>query len=312
MDATQRVLAVPETITFKGSKRRYWIGYLFILPWLISVIWFDLIPFIANLYLGSTDYKVGPVEQAKWIGLENYIRMFTQDEQFAKSLGNTIFYMSFSVPLILMLALGIALLLNTNIRLRALFRTVYYIPSIIPTVAASVIFLWLFNARSGAVNQILFSVGIEPIRWLTSPDHIRTTLILISLWGFGAQMIIFLAALQGIPEHLYEAVAIDGGGLWARLRHVTLPLITPTLFFNLLVGIIASFQVFATAYIILGPDGGPLESGLFYMMHTYNNAFRYFQMGYASAMSFVLFLIILVFTLVMVWTSNRWVYYGDE
>jgi multiple sugar transport system permease protein len=305
-------LAVPKTITFKGSKRRYWIGYLFILPWLISVIWFDLIPFIANLYLGSTDYKVGPVEQANWIGLENYIRMFTQDEQFAKSLGNTIFYMSFSVPLILMLALGIALLLNTNIRLRALFRTVYYIPSIIPTVAASVIFLWLFNARSGAVNQILFSVGIEPVRWLTSPDHIRTTLILISLWGFGAQMIIFLAALQGIPEHLYEAVAIDGGGLWARLRHVTLPLITPTLFFNLLVGIIASFQVFATAYIILGPDGGALESGLFYMMHTYNNAFRYFQMGYASAMSFVLFLIILVFTLVMVWTSNRWVYYGDE
>ncbi len=275
------------------------------------MIWFDAIPFGMNLYLGLTDYAVGPVEQAHWIGLDNYEHM-VDDELFRKSLANTFHYIALSVPLTLTLAFGIALLLNTKIRFLALFRTVYYIPSIIPIVAASVIFLWIFNARSGAVNQILFAVGIKPIRWLTSPDYILYALVIISAWGFGAQMIIFLAALQGIPEQLYEAVAIDGGGLWARLRYIVIPLMTPTIFFNLLVGLIASFQVFTTAYIMLGANGGPLQSGLFYMMHIYNNAFRYFEMGYAAAMSLVMFLIILVLTLVMLWTSNRWVFYGDE
>lgn len=301
-----------QTFTDFWFKRRSWVGYLFILPWFIGMIWFDAIPFVSNLYLGSTDYAVGPVENANWIGLENYEKMFTEDDLFMKSMGNTVYYIVFSVPLTLLLALGIALLLNSEIRFMGMFRTIYYIPSVIPIVAASVIFMWMFNARSGAVNQVLFAIGIQPVRWLTNPDYIKMTLVIVSLWGFGAQMIIFLAALQGIPTHLYEAVAIDGGGLWSRLRYVTIPLITPTIFFNMLVGLIASFQVFATAFIMLGANGGPLQAGLFYMMHTYNNAFRYFQMGYAAAMSFILFLIIFVFTLIMLWTSNRWVYYGDE
>ena len=307
----KREIAPSVSVTQPGRKRQRWIGYLFILPWFVSMIWFDAIPFGMNLYLGMTDYAVGPIEQANWIGLENFERML-DDELFRQSLSNTIYYIVFSVPLTLILAFSIALLLNTRIRFLGLFRTIYYIPSIIPIVAASIIFLWMFNARAGAVNQILYAIGIDPIRWLTNPDYTKITLIIISLWGFGAQMIVFLAALQGIPEQLYEAVAIDGGGLRARLRHIVIPLMTPTIFFNLLVGLIASFQVFTTAYIILGPNGGPLQSGLFYMMHTYNNAFSYFQMGYASAMSFVLFLIILAFTLLMIWTSNRWVYYGDE
>jgi multiple sugar transport system permease protein len=288
------------------------VGYLFILPWLIGMIWFDAIPFVTNLYIGATDYSVGSVEQASWVGLQNYVDLFTKDELFLKSLSNTVYYIVLSVPLTLLLAFTIALLLNTRIRFMTLFRTAYYIPSVIPVVAASVMFLWIFNARAGAVNQVLSMFGVAPIRWLTSPDFVKITLVIVSLWGFGAQMVIFLAALQGIPEHLYEAVAIDGGGLGARLRYVTLPLMTPTIFFNMLVGLISSFQVFASAYIILGPNGGPLQSGLFYMMHTYNNAFRYFQMGYAAAMSFILFLIILVFTLMLIWTSKRWVYYGDE
>ncbi len=293
-------------------KRRSWVGYLFILPWFISMLWFDALPFFANLYLGMTDYAVGPVEDAEWIGFDNYERMFTEDDLYTKSLKNTVYYIAGSVPLTLALALGIALLLNSEIRFIGFFRTIYFVPSIIPIAAASVIFLWLFNARSGAINHLLYAVGIMPIRWLTSPDYIKVTLILVSLWGFGAQMVIFLAALQGIPSQLYEAVSIDGGGLWARLRYVTLPLITPTIFFNMLVGLIASFQVFTTSFIMFGANGGALQSGLFYMMHTYNNAFRYFDMGYAAAMSLVLFLIILVFTLILLWTSNRWVYYGDE
>ncbi|QPC83348.1 sugar ABC transporter permease [Phototrophicus methaneseepsis] len=293
-------------------SRGSWVGYLFILPWFIGMIWFDAFPLVANIYLGSTDYAVGPVENANWVGLDNYVKMFTEDELFIKSIGNTVYYIVLSVPLTLLLSFGIALLLNTNIRMMGLFRTIYYIPSVIPIVAASVIFLWMFNARSGAVNQLLYAVGIQPIRWLTNPDYIKLTLVLVGLWGFGSQMIVFLAALQGIPAHLYEAVSIDGGGLFARLRYVTIPLMTPTIFFNMLVGLIASFQVFATAFIMLGANGGALQSGLFYMMHTYNNAFRYFQMGYAAALSLVLFIAMFLVNAVMMWSSNRWVYYGDE
>lgn len=311
VSAQNSEIAPRASVAYHPRNRQRWIGWLFILPWFISMLWFDAIPFGMNLYLGLTDYSVGPVEHANWIGLNNFERM-AEDALFRQSLSNTFYYIAFSVPLTLILAFTIALLLNTKIRLLAVFRTVYYIPSIIPVVAASVIFMWMFNARAGAVNQMLYAVGIDPVRWLTNPDYVKSTLVIISLWGFGAQMIVFLAALQGIPEQLYEAVAIDGGGIRARLRHIVIPLMTPTIFFNLLVGLIASFQVFTTAYIMLGPNGGPLQSGLFYMMHTYNNAFRYFEMGYASAMSFVLFLIILFFTLLMVWTSNRWVYYGDE
>ena len=216
------------------------------------------------------------------------------------------------VPLILLVALAIALLLSTEIRAVGLFRTLYYIPSVIPVVAGTIIFLWMLNTRFGVVNQLLLVMGLQPVRWLSSPDWVKPAMVLVSLWGFGAQMIIFLAALQDIPEQLYESVAIDGGGLWQRLRYVTIPLMTPTILFNLLVGIINGFQVFTTAYIMLGSGGGPLQSGLFYMMHIYNNAFRYFNMSYSAALSFMLFIIILVFTIVMLRTSNRWVFYGDE
>lgn len=294
------------------DTRRAWIiGYVFILPWLISLVLFDVIPFIANLYLSLTDYSVGPVATAQWVGLAKYQEMF-QDQLFWKSLGNTAVYLVMSVPLTLLIALAVALLLNTEIRAVGLFRTLYYIPSVIPIVAGTIIFLWMLNTRFGVVNQLLLAVGLQPVRWLSNPDWVKPAMVLVSLWGFGAQMIIFLAALQDIPEQLYESVAIDGGGLWQRLRYVTVPLMTPTILFNLLVGIINGFQVFTTAYIMLGPSGGPLQSGLFYMMHIYNNAFRYFNMSYSAALSFVLFIIILVFTVVMLRTSNRWVYYGDE
>ncbi len=292
-------------------SRNWWVAYIFIAPWLLSVIVFDLYPFIANVVLGFTDFKMGG-SSLNWIGLANYAHMFNDDPLFLKSLGNTIAFSVASVPLSLLLAFSIALLLNMRIRAMGAFRVIYYIPSIVPIVASAVLFSWLFNTRYGVINEFLFEIGLTPQRWLTSPNTILPTLIIISLWGFGAQMVIFLAGLQAVPEELYEAVAIDGGGLMQRLLHVTIPLMTPVIFFNLVMGVIGSFQSFALVYVLFGPDGGTLQSGLLYVVHIYNNVFRYFNLGYASALTVVLFVIVLVLTLVLVKTSNRWVFYGSD
>ncbi|MCD6291478.1 MAG: sugar ABC transporter permease [Anaerolineae bacterium] len=291
------------------ARHRGWIGYVFILPWLVSFLWFDLIPFVLNLYLSFTDYSVG-VKWPNWVGLANYTEMFTEDHLYGLSLKNTIYYMGFSVPLGIIFAFAIALLLNTDIRGRTAYRTIYYIPAVVPAVAASMIWLWIFHTRYGILNQVLRLVGIGSIRWLTRPEWAKPALIIMSLWGFGAQMVIFLAGLQGIPGELYEAAEIDGAGHWHKMRYVTIPLMTPTILFNLIMGIIGGFQVFTAAFIMT--NGGPLNATLFYMLHLYNNAFRYFRMGYASAMAVVLFFIILIFTLLMMRTSERWVYYGGS
>lgn len=291
-------------------RKRYWVGYLFILPWFISVIWFDVIPFLTGLYLSFTDYSVG-LKIPNWVGFENFQEMFTEDDLFLKSFWNTVYYLALSVPLRLAFAFIIALLLNTRIRGLGTFRTIFYIPSVVPVVAVAIIFTGIFNARYGILNQLLMLVGMDPIRWLTRPEWVKPSMIIMSLWSFGAQMVIFLAGLQGISEELYEAVDIDGGSVWQKLLFVTVPLMTPVIFFNLIIGIIGAFQIFDSAYVLIGTTGGPLNSGLFYVLHLYNNAFSYFRMGYASAMSVVLFIIILFFTLITVRTSDRWVFYGD-
>jgi len=292
------------------AKRRYWIGYLFIAPWMIGLVWFDLIPFVVSLYLSFTDYSVG-LQWPQWIGGANYIKLFTEDAVFLKGLYNTSYYLCFSVPLRLICALIVALLLNTKIRGRGIFRTLFYIPSVVPVVATAVIFTGIFHARYGILNHLLILVGLNPVRWLTSPQWVKPSMILMSTWGFGAQMVIFLAALQGIPGELYEAADLDGVGGIHKLMRITIPLISPSLFFNLIIGIIEGFQVFTQAYVMIGTDGGPLQAGLFYLVYLYNNAFRYFKMGYASAMSLILFLIILCFTIVLNYSSKHWVYYSE-
>lgn len=291
-------------------NRRYWIGYLFIAPWLVSLLWFDIIPFIANLYLSLTDYSVG-LKIPDWVGLQNYATLFTEDDIFFKSLYNTTYYLVFSVPFRLAAALGIALLINTKVRGRGFFRTVFYIPSVVPIVATAVIFAGIFHSRYGVLNHLLILVGLDPIRWLSNPQWIKPSIIIMSVWGFGAQMVIFLAGLQAISGELYEAADIDGASGVHKLFKITLPLITPSVFFNLIIGIIQGFQVFTQAYVMIGTNGGALQSGLFYVVYLYNNAFRYFKMGYASAMAFVLFLIILCFTVVVNYTSKHWIYYQD-
>lgn len=291
-------------------RKRYWIGYVFILPWLISVLWFDLIPFLTGLYLSFTDYSVG-LNWPDWVGLKNFREMFTTDDLFLKSFWNTVYYLALGVPLRLAIAFVIALLLNTRIRGLGTFRTIFYIPSVVPVVAVAIIFTGIFNARYGILNQLIMLVGLDPVRWLTRPEWVKPSMVIMSMWSFGTQTVIFLAGLQGISEELYEAVDIDGGSGWQKLLFVTVPLMTPVIFFNLLIGFIGAFQIFDSAYVLIGVNGGPLDSGLFYVLHLYNNAFSYFRMGYALAMSAVLFVIILFFTLLTVRTSDRWVFYGD-
>jgi multiple sugar transport system permease protein len=256
--------------------------------------------------LSLTDYSVG-TRIPDWVGLANYREIFTGDHLIGTSLKNTLYYMGLSVPLGIVFAFSLALLLNTRIRGRGVFRTLYYIPSQVPGVASAMIWLYILRTQGGLLNQVLGLVGLGPVRWLTSPAWSKPALIIMSLWGFGARMVIYLAGLQAISQELYEAAQIDGANAWHRIRHVTVPLMTPTLFFTLIMGIIGSFQIFSAAFIMTG--GGPLKSTLFYMLHLYNNAFGHYRMGYASAMAVLLFFLILALTLVVNTTSDRWVYY---
>jgi multiple sugar transport system permease protein len=288
-------------------KSRHWIGWLFILPWFIGFLWFDVLPLFLNTYLSFTDFSVG-AKIPNWVGLANYREMFGGDHLIGISFKNTLYYMGLSVPLLILLAFSLALLLNANIRGRGAYRTIFYLPSLVPAVASSMIWVFMLRTRNGLINQVLGLVGIPAIPWLGRPEWAKPALILMSLWGFGGQMVIYLAGLQGISQELYEAAEIDGASGLQKLIRITVPLMTPTVFFNLIMSIIGSFQVFTAAYIMT--NGGPLKSTLFYMLHLYNNAFRYFKMGYASAMALILFLIILTLTLIVNRTSERWVYYG--
>jgi multiple sugar transport system permease protein len=288
-------------------------GYAFIGPWIVGFLVFTLGPFLASLYLSFTEYKL--VGAPTWIGLGNYQQMFASlwsDEGDAYvwiSLKNTLYYTALHVPLSMLLAFLIALLLNADVRGMPLFRTLFYLPSITAGVATAILWLWLLNPN-GLINYALGLIGIQGPRWFGSTAWAMPGLILMSLWGIGGTIIIYLAGLQGVPQQLYDAASIDGAGRLARLRHVTLPMMTPAIFFTLVIGIIQSFQVFTPALVIT--DGGPGTATLFYLLHLYRNGFRWFNMGYASALAWFLFVIILAFTLLQLWLARRWVYYEGE
>ncbi|CAN5386465.1 sugar ABC transporter permease [soil metagenome] len=289
----------------RNAWKRNLTGYLFFSPWLLGMLLFNIIPIILAIYYSLTEYTV--LQSPRWIGLGNYREMFMVDELFWKALYNTIYFAAFSVPLSLMLALILAMLLNSRVPGQSFFRATFFLPSIVPAVAASVVWAWILHPEYGLVNDMLAKVGIPGPPWLTSEVWSKPAFILMSLWGIGPTAIIFLAGLQDIPQHLYEAAEIDGANVWQRIRNVTLPLLTPTIFFNLVIGIIGAFQVFTQAYIV--SSGGPLWSTLFYVLYLYNQGFQYFKMGYASALAIVLFVIILVLTVIVQLTSRRWVYY---
>jgi len=286
---------------------RKYIGLVFISPWLVAFLAFDLIPTGAAFYYSFTDWSALSPESS-YVGLANYREMFFNDRLFWQSFWNTLYYSVFAVPLGVIAAFALALMLNARIRFQGLFRTLFYLPAVVPTVAASIVWLWIFDTRRGILNYGLELVGLEPIRWLTSPDWSKDALIIMSLWTIGGGMVIYLAGLQGIPQDLYEAAAVDGAGTIRKLVNITIPLMTPTIFFNLLLGVIGSFQVFNSAFILTG--GGPVNSTRFYMLHLYENAFGLSRMGYASAMAVMLFLVVLLITIFINWSSKRWVYYS--
>lgn len=281
------------------------VGYLFFAPWLIGLVLFNILPIFSAVYYSFTEYSV--LQPPRWVGLKNYYDMFYVDELFGKAVYNTLYYALFSVPLGLIFAIVLAMLLNYRVWGLTFFRATFFLPSIVPGVAAAVIWAWILNPEYGLINDLLSRVGLPGPPWLTSAVWSKPAFILMSLWGIGSTTIIFLAALQDIPQHLYEAAEIDGANLFHRAYYVTLPMLTPAIFFNLIMGVIGALQIFTQVYVI--SDGGPLWSTLFYVFYLYRQGFQYFNMGYASALSLVLFVITLIFTMILMVTSKRWVYY---
>ena len=301
----------------KPSRRRFWTmsrqeagwAYFFISPWIIGFVAFTAGPMLASLYFSFTEYNIIDVPQ--WLGLANYGNLFG-DPLFWKSLQVTIYFASLALPLGLLLGFFLAVLLNQRIPGVNLWRTIYYLPSVIAGVAVALLWVRLFNARIGLVNPMLAKIGIKGPGWLQDPQWAVPALVIMSLWGVGGSMIIYLAGLQGVPTALYDAAKVDGANLWQRFRHVTLPMVTPVIFYNLVMGMIGAFQYFTVVYVATDGTGSPARSTLFYNLYLYQNAFKYFDMGYASAMAWVLLLIVLVLTMLVFRSSEVWVYYEGE
>lgn len=288
---------------------RNW-GWLLAAPAIIGFIVFTLGPMLASLGFSLTDWNIGG--SYSFIGLENYVTMLTEDKLFTKSLFVTTYYTLGSVPLVMAGAFLVALLLNQKVKGLSIFRTIFYLPVLVPSVANTMLWLWMFNPDFGLLNTILKSFGAPGQQWIYSESTSIPSLMLMSTWGLGNAAVIFLAGLQGVPTHLYEAVEVDGGGPLRKLWHVTIPLMTPTIFFNLVMALINTFQVFNEAYIMT--EGGPNNSTLFYVYYLFRTAFTDSKMGYACALAWGLFLIILFLSSLIFMTSKKWVYYegGDN
>jgi multiple sugar transport system permease protein len=287
------------------ARSRNLAGYAFIAPWLIGFLGFTLLPMGASLYLAFTDYDI--LTPPRWVGLENFRRMFLQDRRYLQSVSVTLFYVALAVPLRLAFALGLAMLLNTGRRGVSVYRAVYYAPSIVAgSVAVAVMWRQVFGTE-GVVNAVLALLGVPRLSWLGDPDLALWTLITLAVWQFGSPMLIFLAGLRQIPAELYEAAAIDGASAWSCFFRITLPLLSPVTFFNLVMQTITGFMVFTQAFIVT--RGGPMDTTLFYALYLYRRAFESFQMGYASAMAWVLLLAVALCTALLFKTSGRWVFY---
>lgn len=301
-----------NTVKRFGLTQREWrnqiLGLLFISPWLIGFLALALIPLIMSFYYGFTRYDL--IGEARWIGLGNYERLFTTDPDFKKVLYNTFYYVVFGVPIGMLVAFLIANLLNADIRGRTFFRSVIYIPAIVPAVCTAMVWLFLLNIQFGAVNGVLKALELPTIPFLSNTTLSKPTLILIFIWAQGAAVVIFLAALQDVPRSLYEAATVDGANFWQKFRNVTVPLCTPVILFNTVLGFIAAFQEFTLPWLLT--QGGPAKSTELYVMSLYRNAFVQLSMGKASAMAWILLVIIVVFTVVLFMSSARWVYYGGE
>jgi multiple sugar transport system permease protein len=281
------------------------VAFLFALPWILGFSIFLAYPVLASLFYSFTDFSV--LRPARWIGGENYAEM-AGDAVFWLSVRNTLVYVLAAVPLGTVVAIALALLLNTEVKGMALYRTLFYVPSLVPMVALAVLWLWIFNGEYGLLNEGLRRLHVTGPNWLGDPAFSKATLVLIALWGSGNAMVIYLAGLQDIPVSLYEAADLDGARLWAKMRAVTLPMLSPVILFNVIMGLIGGLQVFAVPYVMF-PGGAPARSTYFFTSYLFDNAFRFQRMGYASALGWVLFVITLALTTVALKVSERQVHY---
>jgi len=300
----------------KYSLRRYKIpirvrqalwGVFFISPWLVGFMTFKGGPIFSAIYFGFTRYDA--MSHPVWLGLQNYKEILV-DPLFWKSVYNTVYFVFFNVAFKMLFSLVLALLVNSKIRGISIFRTTFYLPMVVPVVATSILWNWILHPEFGVVNYLLNLLNLPDIKWIVTERWSKPSIVLVSLWRLGETMVIFLAGLQSIPEQVYEAAKIDGANAWTVLLRITIPLLTPTILFNLVISVIRAFQVFSFAYIIT--RGGPLNSSLFYMLYVFRQAFKYFNLGYASALAVILFTLLVLFTFVLMKSSRRWVYYEAE
>jgi multiple sugar transport system permease protein len=290
----------------RQTRRNLLKGLLFISPWIFGFVALNAYPFFASIYYSLTYYSV--FAPPKFIGLENYRLLFFEDKLFLKSLYNTVYFTVFSVGGGTVIAIIIAMMLNMKIGGRSVYRTIYYLPSVTPVVANAILWLFLFNPLYGPINLALKALHLPSPPWFASTAWAKPALIIMSFWGLGGAVVIYLASLQDVSRELLEAASLDGANWWQKIRHITLPMISSVIFFNVLTGIIGAFQYFTEAYVMTA--GGPGDATLFYGLYLYNSAFQYFKMGYASALAWLLFLIIFGVTLLIFKASGRWVYYA--
>jgi multiple sugar transport system permease protein len=287
-------------------------GYVFIAPWIIGFLLFTALPMLASFVLSLTDFDPRQPDEISFIGLENYAQMLN-DPVLLESLWVTVRFALIVVPLTLAFALGVAMLVNSTLLAgRTFFRTLFYMPMQIPIVATTVVWIGVLHSTNGWLNMGLGAVGIEGPNWLQSPTWVGPALALMGLWGIGTMMLIFLAGLQGVPSELYDAAKVDGAGPVAQFRHVTLPMLSPVIFYNLIIALIGAFQYFTQAYVVSNGRGDPDRATLFFNLNLYREAFNFFHMGYASALAWLLFAIVLLLTVVLFRTSGRWVFEGGS
>lgn len=290
------------------SQRDLLLGLLFVSPWLIGFLLWTVYPLVSSFYYSFTRYDL--LRPAVWIGVGNYVELFTEDATFLKVIGNTLYYVLLSAPLGVISAFLMAALLNTKIMARPFFRAIFFFPAIVPSIVVAMVWQFLLNTQFGLINSLLQGLGLTVIPFLSSPALAKPSLIMIYMWAQGNAMVIFLATLQDVPRALYEAAELDGANAFHKFWHITIPMCTPVILFNLIMGFIDGFQSFTLPWLITG--GGPSNSTELYGLYLYRNAFEYLRMGKASALAWMLFIVIVTFTFILFRTSARWVYYGGE
>lgn len=283
-------------------------GILFALPWLLGLAMFWVYPIFASAYYSFTEFN--GVQEPMWLGLHNYVQLFTDDGDFWNAVRNTLFFAGVSIPLAIVVSFALAMLLNAKIRFQVVYRTIYFLPTLVPEVALALVWVYLFTPVTGLINRPFDLIGVRGPCWLACERWARETMVLLALWIIGQQVVLYLAGLQDVPQDLYDAANVDGAGFWSKFRHVTVPMMTPVVFFHLVTSVIGALQFFTIPYIMVGATGGPGQTLLFYSIYLYKQGFQQFKMGYASAMAWLLFMVALGITLLIFRSARLWVFYG--